>query len=143
DRLRLMRATRSNPEPIYGLYEDASGYVARAASMAAEGAEGFIVNVDGDTHEVRRIDDPEARSAVQKFLQDQRIWIADGHHRYETALAYQLERNQDTGGRKQETVNHQPSTIDHQPHDSILIVLTSFTDPGVVVLPTHRLVKNI
>ncbi len=190
DRLRLMRATRCNPEPIYCLYEDQSGYVSRAAEAAASASQAISVSVDGDLHHIHRITNQEAISAIQTFLRDQRIWIADGHHRYETALAFRDERRaEETAGRQEtkgapkmvvaivdqsdqsdmsdqsdtsdqsdasdqsenrapinhqpSTINHQPSTIHHQPYDYILVVLSAFTDPGLIVLPTHRLVKNV
>ena len=133
DRLRLMRATMSNPEPIFGLFEDPREYVARVlkASNSDEVSE-LSASIDGDSHHIRRITDSEAAGAIQSFLRDARVWIADGHHRYETALNYRSERRESEG-----------NPDGHQPYDFILIVLTSFTDPGMVVLPTHRLVKNI
>jgi len=155
DRLRLMRATRANPEPIFGLYEDPEGIVARALnpvlnpskeSDSIPSAPDLRVTVDGDRHHVRRIDDPETQAAIQDFLRDRRVWIADGHHRYETALTYRNERRvAEYGGRGVGEWGserpHSPAPL--LPYDYILIVLTAFEDPGVVVLPTHRLVKNI
>ncbi len=133
DRLRLMRATRSNPEPIFGLFEDPREYVSRVlkASHSDNDSE-LSASIDGDSHFIRRITDSEAIRAIQGFLRDARVWIADGHHRYETALNYRSERRESEGN---------PDGL--QAYDFILIVLTAFTDPGMVVLPTHRLVKNV
>ena len=133
DRLRLMRATRSNPEPIFGLFEDSRDYVARVLKVSlGEREPDLSAEVEGDNHFVRRITDSEAIRAIQGFLRESRVWIADGHHRYETALNYRNERMESEG-----------DPPGDQPYDYILIVLTAFGDPGMVVLPTHRLVKNV
>jgi uncharacterized protein (DUF1015 family) len=133
DRLRLMRSTAANPEPIFGLYEDENGSLARAIDQSLENTEPFLAaTVEGDDHRVWRIDD-EAVGAVQRFFAHRRVWIADGHHRYETGLAYRDERRAQDGS----------SPDERQPYDHLLIVLTAFNDPGIVVLPTHRLVRNV
>jgi uncharacterized protein (DUF1015 family) len=131
DRLNLMRATSANPEPIFGLYEDEQGELDTLYDRIAAGTPFLEVHSGGDTHRVWRVDDRAAIERAQTFLSTRRVWIADGHHRYETGLAYGDEhRAQEPGS-------------DPRPYDYLLIVLTSFTDPGIVVLPTHRLVKNV
>jgi uncharacterized protein (DUF1015 family) len=130
DRLNLLRATHANTEPIFGLYEDPDAFVRRTLDGAA--AADFAVTVHGDHHRVRRITEGENITAIQAFLHDRRVWIADGHHRYETSLAYRDERRQAAG-----------DPASPQPYDYILIALVSFNDPGIVVLPTHRLVRGI
>ncbi len=99
DRLLLMRATEANPEPIYGLYEDPSQAVARTLQEARSGKEPLLRAVfagktlpDSEQHLIYRHTDPHLISNVQAFLAPRRVWIADGHHRYETALNYQRER---------------------------------------------------
>jgi uncharacterized protein (DUF1015 family) len=173
DRLRLMRATRANPEPILGMFEDPTRFVAKAMESAASAAPPFqSVTVDGDHHRVWRVGDADTIRALQRFMRDRRVWIADGHHRYETALTYRDERRAaeergDAGTRgRGETAsgrvgewasgrttpndpttqrpNHPtPYTLRPTPYDYILIALVPFNDPGVVVLPTHRLVRNV
>ena len=138
DRLLLMRATKTNPEPIYGLYEDPSQAVARTLQEARSGDVPLLRAVfpgrtlpDSEQHLIYRHLDPDLISNVQAFLARRRVWIADGHHRYETALNYQRERAaEDT------------SSGEHN-YDYLLIGLSSFEDPGLVVLPTHRLVKGV
>lgn len=133
DRLRLMRATRANTEPILGLYEDPEGVVARALEAAcADMPPDQQVTVEGDHHCVWRVEQPEVIAAIQEFLRPHPVWIADGHHRYETALTYRDERRAAEG-----------NPDGPQAYDYLLIGLVSFTDPGLVVLPTHRLVKNV
>ncbi len=134
DRLNLMRSTDTNPEPIFALYEDEEGELTATYADIANGAEPFLeATTDGDVHRVWRVSDPSVIANVQKFLAPRRIWIADGHHRYETGLTYRDERRAADGADSES-----PAGCDY-----LLIVLTSFTDPGIVVLPTHRLVKNV
>ncbi|MGC8668198.1 MAG: DUF1015 domain-containing protein [Chthonomonadales bacterium] len=135
DRLRLMQATQANPEPIFVLYEDPSGSIASILDGAAASPPMIRADIPGDdadagSHEVIRMDDAAAE-AIARTLRDRPVWIADGHHRYETALAYRQERR---------TAEGNPPAF--RPYDAVLAVLTSFDDPGLVVLPTHRLVRN-
>jgi uncharacterized protein (DUF1015 family) len=130
DRLNLLRATATNTEPIMGMFDDPQSVVS-GILHEAEG-ETFSVVVGEDRHTVRAMRAPEAVKRIQAQLQNSRIWIADGHHRYETALAYRDERRAAEGN---------PAGL--KPYDYLLVVLVPFHDPGLVVLPTHRLVKNI
>jgi uncharacterized protein (DUF1015 family) len=122
DRLELMRATQVNTEPIYCLYEDPEGRAAGLLAAVSEREPMLRATVDGDSHEVWRVDDPEGVDAISAAIQG-RIWIADGHHRYETALAYAAESGLSAAGR-------------------MMVVLSAFEDAGLVVLPTHRLVRG-
>ncbi len=139
DRLNLMRATHANPEPIYGLYED-NGNILSALLLKNRDHAAKILDTDysgpgaehTEHHTIYRHNSPDIVHAITEFFQGQRVWIADGHHRYETALNYQAERRVEEGDPRAE----------HE-YDSILIGLSSFDDPGLVVLPTHRLVKNV
>ncbi len=129
DRLLLTRATAANTEPIMALYEDPEASVDDVLATS----EPFLhVEVGGDRHEVTRLHDPAAIACIQSHLAGRQVWIADGHHRYETALNYQAERRAARGA---------PSNP--QEYDYLLTVLTSFEDPGMVVLPTHRLVCGL
>lgn len=134
DRLLLMRATGANPEPIHGLYEDPGGTVVRSLMQARRGAAPLLharVPVGGtqaEEHTVYHHTDPCLIGDLQEFFAPLRVWIADGHHRYETALNYQVERGAGGG---------------QHPWDYLLIGLSAFQDPGLVVLPTHRLVRGV
>src|SRR5205814_390411 len=104
DRLNLMRATRGNPEPIYGLYEDPEGVTARLLADGRAKSSPFLhaVAPDGATsreeeHLLYRHADVDLVQALNEFMKPRRVWIADGHHRYETALNYQRERRQADG----------------------------------------------
>jgi uncharacterized protein (DUF1015 family) len=127
DRLNLMRTTHANLECIYGLYSDPDREVESFVQQCAD-RETVIEKVEqiiGSSHRVERIGDPTATAAIAEMLRDKPIFIADGHHRYETALAYKKEFPEMAGG------------------GYILIALTAFEDEGILVLPTHRLLKGL
>jgi uncharacterized protein (DUF1015 family) len=144
DRLNLMRATEANPEPIYGLYEDPNLTVAASLDAAQREMQPLLhaalpgpIAPDSEQHIIYRHTDPCLLSDIEAYLGTRRVWIADGHHRYETGLNYQRERREQAG------LPLQPEGADLQPYDALLIGLSAFEDPGLVVLPTYRLVKNI
>ena len=135
DRLNLMRATHANPEPIYGLYQDPTLTIAKSLDAARAHTEPFLKATfatqtasNAEQHLVYRHTDPCLLSDIEEFFGSRRVWIADGHHRYETGLNYKKE---------------QPEAATPQPSDYLLIGLSAFEDPGLVVLPTHRLIKNL
>ncbi len=126
DRLRLTRATRTNLSPIFSLYSDAAGAVDAALRAAGETKPaGEVTDDAGTVHRLRRVGDAEAIGAVAEALADEELLIADGHHRYETARVYAEE----VGG--------------EGPHRYVLMCLVALEDPGLAVLPTHRLVRGL
>ena len=135
DRLELLRATEAQFESIYGLYSDPDCSV---QSFLREYDDREVVieevgNAIGSTHKIERISDPDAQAILGEMLADKQIFIADGHHRYETALNYKREIRAAAG-----VSEHIPIAADY-----ILITLTAFEDEGLLVLPTHRLVRNV
>ncbi len=136
DRLELLRATEAQFEPIYGLYSDPDGAV-QAFLGEYDDREIVIERVDnliGSSHAVEKLTDGDAHAVLREMMADKTVVIADGHHRYETALAYQREVRAAHPDVPAETL---------LPCDYILIALTAFEDAGLLVLPTHRMVKNI
>jgi uncharacterized protein (DUF1015 family) len=127
DRLRVLEATRSHLECIYGLYRDD----AREVAVAIETAEWMpIADFKGEDdvrHELSMCIDEVANSRIAAAMHGEKIWIADGHHRYETARAFR----EATGGASGVTAE-----------DFILIGLSSMHDPGLALLPTHRIVSS-
>jgi uncharacterized protein (DUF1015 family) len=123
DRLRLTRATRHNLSPIFALHPgDAWSHLETAVS---ERPWGEVTDSDGTTHRVWRIEDRGVHEAIAETLAPAELLIADGHHRYETSLAYQREVGE--GG----------------PADYVLMALVSLEDPGLTVFPTHRLISGL
>jgi uncharacterized protein (DUF1015 family) len=126
DRLRLMRATRTNLSPIFSLYSDPQNVAWKALEPAtADTPWGEVSDGDGTTHKLWRVGDPQAIAAVQAATSDVELLIADGHHRYETADTYAEE----LGGDGE--------------HRYILMCLVALEDPGLTVFPTHRLVRGL
>jgi len=132
DRLELMRACPVNFSPLLGLYEDLGQKVTKLLTIQAGRKPAIDFAEAGETHKLWVANEPEFVQRVSHFLASKPIYIADGHHRYETALAYRDERQQETRHvRGNEAFNF------------VMITLVSFSDPGLVVLPVHRLVRNL
>jgi uncharacterized protein (DUF1015 family) len=123
DRLRLTRATRHNLSPIFSLYPGDAWPLIEPA--LGDEPWGEASDADGTVNRVWRVGDPEIHRAVAAGLEDAELLIADGHHRYETALAYQREAG-GSGG-----------------HDYVLMALVSLEDPGLTVFATHRLLNGL
>jgi uncharacterized protein (DUF1015 family) len=135
DRLSLLRATGAQFESIYGLYSDPDGAVQSFLSEYDD-REPVLEHVDdfiGSSHAVERINDPSAIMVLRELLKDKPVFIADGHHRYETALNY----------RREVRAAHPEWEGIAIAADYILITLTAFEDEGLLVLPTHRLVRDV
>ena len=127
DRLRLIRAVRTNVSPVFGLYPDPEGAAWAAVAVSGE-PRAEATDRDGTVHRFWVVDDPGALEALAVAMADRWILIADGHHRYETALAYRDEMHAAGEG---------PG-----PHDLVMMGLTALDDDGLVVLPTHRLLTR-
>jgi len=130
ERLRLMNATKVQLSPVFGLYPDPGGEAWAAAAVDGE-PDAVITDDDGTVHRLWTIADPERLTAIEQALAGRWILIADGHHRYETALAYRDERRAEEG-----------DGGDERPYDFVLMGLTSLDDDGLVVLPTHRVLAE-
>jgi len=127
DRLRLLEATRTHLESIFGLYEDEDGQVHRLIA-SAPATQTLECEADGIYHRLEPIFDEASLSKIAEALADKRIWIADGHHRYETALNFRA-----AAGEHSEPIAE----------DFIEIALCSMSDPGLILLPTHRIVPKL
>ncbi len=123
DRLDLTRATRHNLSPIFSLSTvDAWPLVAAATEQTEPWGE--ATDAGGTVTRLWRVADPALLARVTELLADARLLIADGHHRYETAIAYRDE----IGGEGD--------------HNYTLMALTGLDDPGLTVFPTHRLLAG-
>ena len=121
DRLALLRATGAYLSPIFGLYARPGERLRDVAGIAGAPLV-EIAEEHGERHRLWRVTDPAAVARVTSMLAPETIFIADGHHRYETGLAYRRERG--AAG-----------------PDSILACISNMEEEGLVVLPTHRLVR--
>jgi uncharacterized protein (DUF1015 family) len=132
DRLKLYRACSTNFSPIMSMYEDPQGRIRRLLNTYATNPQVSILDEAGEEHRLHPINDPQQIALIQNFFAERQLYIADGHHRYETALAYQAEMRE--------------QRRDLHPDDAInftLMALIDVDDPGWLVLPTHRLLFNL
>jgi len=132
DRLNMMRAVKKNLEPISFMYSDPEGKTRRVLSEAASAAPIITVQDSfGVKHTVLQVADMNVVSSLQKIMQDKTLVITDGHHRYESALKYRDEMRASTNWTWDSAFNF---------HMSYLV---SCQEPGLVVLPTHRLLRRV
>ncbi len=135
DRLSLMYATGSNTSPIFGLYNSQAN-VSNAVIRGIP-AKPYLsaTDEDGAEHKLCKIADPAQIAAIQEDLSGKPIFIADGHHRYEVALAFKKEMDRKT--------DRAAGDASPKPWDYVLMFLANIADEGLTILPTHRLVKGI
>lgn len=131
DRLRLTERTGTQLSPIFGFYEDTggvSGMVWSAVGDAAPVAQGEL---NGVREQLWTVTDPEVIVRVATSMVDRPIFIADGHHRYTTAMNYAASLRE-------------AGKIDHM-HETnfVLFALVAMDDPGLIILPTHRLISGL
>jgi len=133
DRLKLFRSTAMNLSPTFGLFPDESN----AVQTALDGAVGRALPLEATDHlgvvsRLWPVTDQHVVSQVIGQLGPKPVFIADGHHRYETGLRYLEERREAGEVRDAEAAPN-----------FILMMLVSMSDPGLVILPTHRLISGI
>lgn len=128
DRLRLLEATRTHLESIFGLYEDPNAGLHGRIRSAPAVDSASISTDDGIEHRFERIDDEDACRELSAGFADRKVWIADGHHRYETSLNFRAEQGAKNG----------PIAEDY-----MMMALSSMSDPGLVLLPTHRMIAEL
>lgn len=134
DRFNLMKATLANFSPIFMIYDDPKRQL-EALPLGANWQEAH--DQDGTLHQIQAVTDPATIQKVQDVLADQKLLIADGHHRYETALAFKDEvRHRIT----QETGNIPPEGS--LMSDYMMVFVTNLSDPGLKVYPTDRILYN-
>jgi len=132
DRLRLTRATRMHLSPVFGLYPDPKGQVLGAlraglakTSVRAQGA-------DGACSELWPVTNADRVEHTRRRLASAPVFIADGHHRYETACNY-----------RRELADAGALTGDDHPAHFVPMMLVAMSDPGLTILPTHRLISGL
>lgn len=133
DRLDLMRICGANISPIFSLYNSPEKRTSSLLSGINKTRPYIEANdSDGSVHRLWAIQDSDAIDSIKKELEGKAIFIADGHHRYETALEYRKEMREKDGA---------AGSI--QPYDYVLMFLANMSDEGLTILPAHRLTKKI
>jgi len=138
DRLELLRATRAHFGQLFMLYSDPAGEVDEllSANVATDMEIGINLRDEYEVlHHVRRISDPSLIDLVRDKMSDKKLIIADGHHRYETALNYRNERR----------AQDEPPAAgsDLAPYELVMMTFINMDSPGLVILPTHRVVHGL
>jgi len=131
DRLNILRYCSANTSPIFSLYSSEEKRTSSILEKIAQ-EKPFIEVRDGDgfRHSLWRITDTASIAAIKEEMSDKDVFIADGHHRYETALAF-----------KKEMEEKGLSKTGEEPFNYVLMFLSNMEDEGLTLLPTHRIVE--
>lgn len=131
DRLALLEAINTNLSPIFCLYDDPNQQITHFYNAALEQASIYQFTDEwNDLHRLYRVQDPATIKVIAQAFARKKLYIADGHHRYQTALDYRDER-------------HRAGDPVGGPADYILVGLTSFQDAGLHIIPLHRTVSGL
>ncbi len=130
DRLDLLRATRVHYEQLFLLYEDSGEIDSLLATQERPTID--VVDEYGVAHRVWQISDPGLIRSVQEKMRAQKLVIADGHHRYETALNFRNECRAASGKSESDA-----------PYEFVMMTFVNMNDPGLLILPTHRVVHSL
>jgi len=131
DRLNLLRATRAHFGQIFMLYSDPDGEVNALLTPLGE-ADVAVKDEYGAEHQLWRVSEPRVLDGVARLMAEKKVIIADGHHRYETALNYRDERRAEAGRADEEA-----------PYERVMMTFVNMDAPGLVILPTHRVVFGL
>lgn len=132
DRLNLMEACRSNFSPIFSLFSDEAGEISNPIEqfISSTSPRFEFTDEEGCRQRLWAITDTAILNGITKAMTPKPIFIADGHHRYETALNFQKKQSAGT------------SSSGPQPWDGVLMLFGRLEDPGLTVLPTHRVLTT-
>ena len=128
DRLKLLKATRFNTGQIFMLYPDPENKIRSLLDPSTECEPEMEMDAEGATHRMWPVTDPEVISSVVDLMKEKKLFIADGHHRYGTAIVFRDEMRKQYG----------PG-----PWDWRMMTLVSMDDKDLVILPTHRALMNL
>ncbi len=133
DRLELMKTCHINFSPVFALYSDGDNILETLKNAVnGKSPDMDFTDTNGHRQTLWKITDPDVHKFIENAMKSKRIFIADGHHRYETALDY----------RKWVSENDPDFSPDH-PANYIMMNLVSMEDPGLVILPAHRMLKQV
>ena len=133
DRLNLFKRTQANISSIFGLYADEQLQADRAIEEFAANHEPVVdAAFQGVRNRLWKMTDPDIVETVQQVLLVRQVYIADGHHRYETGVNYRNLRAEEN-----------PSHTGDEPYNFILIYLANIFDEGLIIFPLHRMVHNL
>ncbi|MCK4342752.1 MAG: DUF1015 domain-containing protein [Phycisphaerae bacterium] len=132
DRLALTKATQANLSPIFGLYEDADNQVARRLEAALSPEPLAVGTMDEVENRLWAVTDQAAIAEVAQLLEPKPTYIADGHHRCGTAMLY-----------RDGLIEREGPLPEEHPANFVLCVFCAMEDPGLLILPTHRVLSGV
>jgi uncharacterized protein (DUF1015 family) len=141
DRLNLLKATHAHFGQIFMLYSDPAGSVEKILYDGNGPAEAEVTDEYGVLHRLWRISDPAAIRMVTTAMADKKLIIADGHHRYETALNYSKEHAASSPAKAESSVSKLPQPA--YPEAAVMMSFVNMDSDGLVILPTHRVVHSL
>jgi uncharacterized protein (DUF1015 family) len=141
DRLNLLKATRAHFGQIFMLYSDPAGSVESILYDDLGPAEGEVTDEYGVLHRIWRVSDQATIRLLATAMDDKKLIIADGHHRYETALNYAKEHTPATQAHTE--TNSSPLPQPAFPEAAVMMTFVNMDSDGLVILPTHRVVHSL
>jgi uncharacterized protein (DUF1015 family) len=141
DRLNLLKATHAHFGQIFMLYSDPAGSVEKILYDGNGPAEAEITDEYGVLHRLWRVNDPAAIRLLTSAMDDKKLIIADGHHRYETALNYSKEHAPGTVAKNEFSATGLPQPPN--PEAAVMMTFVNMDSEGLVILPTHRVVHSL
>lgn len=141
DRLNLLKATRAHFGQIFMLYSDPAGSVEKILYEGAGKADAEVTDEYGVVHSLWRVSDPAAIRLLTTAMANKRLIIADGHHRYETALNYAKEHAPASPAATE--TNALPLPQPAYPEAAAMMTFVNMDSDGLVILPTHRVVHSL
>ncbi len=134
DRLDVLRHTKAHFGQIFMLYSDPAAEIETILNPTTE-PDVDVTDEYGVRHRAWKVSDPAVVAAVQQKMADKQIIIADGHHRYETSLSYRNERRAAAGAIVENAEN--------APYERVMMTFVNMDSPGLLILPTHRVVHSL
>jgi uncharacterized protein (DUF1015 family) len=125
--MRLLRAIRTNTSPVFLIYRDHDQQIDSILQSSTSSPVADFTSDDGQQHLLDRLNDPRILDALTAAFEIEVLYIADGHHRYETALAY-----------RDECRSAAAAWTGDEPENFAMVALAGASDPGLLVLPIHR-----
>jgi uncharacterized protein (DUF1015 family) len=133
DRLKLNTACKANMSPVFSVYSDPEIAIEKLLDEKLKDKPIFdITNEDGVRNRLWKVSDPDTISFIGNHLEDKSLLIADGHHRYETAIEYRNIQRELNGGVTSDKL-----------YEYVMMFLSNAEDEGLIINPTYRVVKNI
>ena len=133
DRLKLTRACRANFSPVFGLFSDQQNSIGSLIDNEDERESlSKVKDSEGVVHTFGSISNKDTIQQIAYCMKDKKVYIADGHHRYETALTYRDEMRKQSG-----------NSVSEKPYDYVMMYLTNMDLEGTSIFPIHRLLFNL